>query len=330
MKGLSDDAIQQLDAAWRPQTVDSYAAKTNDFATWCDSNNIDPKTASTAAVINWVVSLQPRIIPSSQMGYLNAVTSVRSQLGVVEDDQLLRTFRRSLRASGAIADGPREVPPLDRLFAELRRLGDAPPERRLEARAKALVLCKLASLARSFDMQHWLSASVRIDENCMRVTAERTKGRNKRHEYRIVRCINVPSLCPVAAFERYWALYNKDGMQPDKYVWCAIVKRKKGGYHSITADSIARVVSDVIKSAGYEADELRPHGLRNAGASIARRHGATLEAVKAHGGWRSWETMLQHYMHPGDFARQVAEAIYEDFPEEGAEDEASSDEGIIG
>lgn len=325
MKGLNDDAVRQLDSAWRPDTASSYASKMKDFADWCNNNNIEPAKASTADVINWAVSLQ-RLKPSSQMTYLNAITSVRGQLGVTEDEKLLQTFRRSLRAGGAIPDGPREVPPLDRLFTHLIELSKAGPERRSEARARALVLCKLASLARSFDMQHWLADSVRIDADCLKVCAERTKGRNKKHNYRIVRCAEVPDLCPVAAFERYWAIYTKDGAPPDKYVWYTIVKRDRRGYHSITADSIARVVRDVITEAGYENDELKPHGLRNAGASIARKNGASLEAVKAQGGWQSWETMMKHYVHPGDFARQVAMAIYEEFPDGDVEDEASSDE----
>lgn len=112
-------------------------------------------------------------------------------------------------------------------------------------------------------------------------------------------------LCPVAAFEHYWALYTADGKYPDKYVWYG-VKKQKGKFRSISADSISRVARDVIIEAGYEENELRSHGLRNAGASVARKNGATLEAVKAQGGWQSWETMMKHYVHAGDFAAQVA------------------------
>ena len=36
--------------------------------------------------------------------------------------------------------------------------------------------------------------------------------------------------------------------------------------------------------------------------------------------------MMKHYVHPGDFASQVAKAIYEEFPDGDVEDEASSDE----
>lgn len=323
MNGLSEEAIRQLDAAWRPDTKASYQQKMQHFATWCEGNGINASAASTVDLVNWAASLQG-IKPSSCMTYLNAVTSVRHQLGIQDDHSLLHKFRQSLRSRGAVPDGPREVPPLDRLFTHLVELGKAAPDRRLEARAKALVLCKLASLARAFDMFHWLAESVRISDEGLRVKAERTKGRNKERDFRIARCAEVPELCPVAAFERYWALYAPDGEAPGKYVWYS-VKKRNGKFYNLSADSISRAVHEVLEAAGYETDELRPHGLRNAGASIARKNGASLEAVKAQGGWRSWETMMKHYVHPGDFATQVAKAIYDEFPDEDG-DEASSDE----
>ena len=36
--------------------------------------------------------------------------------------------------------------------------------------------------------------------------------------------------------------------------------------------------------------------------------------MKQASGWKSWETMLNYYLHAGDFGTIVAEAIYDMLP----------------
>lgn len=305
-QGLSEGAIEELMGAWRESTTSNYASKCRLFMAWCSSKGLHPVHCTTAELLNWISGLS-KLKASSRMSYLNAVTSLRARLGASgEDVPLLATYRRSLRNQGAVPAGPKEVPDLGKLFRHIQDLGSAPPERRKEARAVALVLLKLTTMARAFDMSWWRSDSVQITEKGLHVTAERTKGWTRPKKYFIPRCRAVPSLCPVAAFERYWKLYagtNRD------YVWRAVVSP----FDCIEADTISGIVRRVIEDAGFSKEELTAHGLRNAGASIARKNGASLEAVKQQGGWKSWETMMNHYLHAGDFGNQVACAIYEDF-----------------
>lgn len=255
--GLGEEALQLLENAWRSDTKDGYTRKAELFNRWCAEQGVNVATAQTKDVVNWLASLT-RLKAQSKMTYVNAVTSLRAHSGVQDDPALLKVVRQALRAEGAVPSGPREHASLDRLFVKLLGMEKEPEARRVPARGRALVLLKLVTLARSFDMQWWLSETVRCSEEGLRVTAERTKGRNKPHHYKVPRCKETPELCPVAAFERYWRIYTANGMPENKYVWRAVTSP----YKNVTADTISSAVRKVFNEAGYSVDELRPHDLR--------------------------------------------------------------------
>jgi len=56
---------------------------------------------------------------------------------------------------------------------------------------------------------------------------------------------------------------------------------------------------------------------------LRARTALLLRPLSNKAGWKSWETMMNHYLHAGDFGNQVACAIYEDFDED-FEDEPNS------
>lgn len=292
------------------------------FVEYCNSIKKKVEDATTVDIINWHVTLLSRgLKPKSVMGYLTAVVSMRQRLGLTETDGIVNVARQALRAKGAVPSGPKPVPSLDRLWARLHELEEVDPGNRKAARARALVLLRLATLARSFDMENWRSDSVVIRADGMQVVAERTKHNPAPKTYRIPRVISEDAekrrLCPVAAFERYRDAYCN--IRVCDYVWRAV----KAPFQRIKADTIASATKEVLVDAGYTREELLPHGLRSVGATLARQGGATLEAVKQAGGWKSWETMLNYYLHAGDFGTIVAEAIYDAFPGEASSVEES-------
>jgi len=314
--------VERLSTAWRRSTLKSYHSKVRKFADFCEKSGKSLARATTVDIVNWHAALLTTgLKEQSVKEYVGAVVSMRTHLGIEDDASLLRVTRQALKANGAVPPGPRPTPSLTRLWEHLQVLKERDPLSRKDARGRALVLVRLATLGRAFDLQHWLAASLKFTNEGATVTAERTKCNPTPRYYRIPRVtaddVAKRALCPVAALEHYCALY-KD-FAAEKYVWRAVTKP----FRNITADAIASATKAVLTAAGYAADEIRPHGLRAVGAQLARRGGADLEEVKSAGGWKSWQTMLDYYLHAGDYCTAVAMAIYEAFPE----DEASAVEG---
>lgn len=320
--GVTEDAVNALSKAWVPATMKSYRSKVKRFSAYCQSIGKSVAEATSVDIINWHASLlQARLKPKSVMGYVSAVVSMRTHLGIADDRALLHLTNQALRAQGAVPAGPRPVPSLTALWNHLKVLKERDPQSRIDARARAIILLRLATLARSYDLQYWLTESVKIDKDHAEVTAERTKGNPVSRRYTLPRVMAEDAfkraLCPVAALEHYLSLYKDLGSA--KYLWRKVVQP----FSNVKHDTIRSAVQKALTEAGYSSDVIKPHGLRGVGASLARKGGATLEAVKAAGGWRSWETMLNFYLHVGDFHTVVAEAIYDQFPDEASAVEES-------
>jgi len=191
------------------------------------------------------------------------------------------------------------IPSLAPVFEALKRMRD--PRSRKACRTRALVLVKVASLARAIDLSYWRFDSLKFDTDGFTVTAARTKGRPEERSFRVYRFLDQPELCPVTALEEYVNVMST--FDRCEFVWRAV----KSPFRVITADRISSSVNDFLKSV---SGDFKSHLLRAASASIAAAGGVSLDSIQVAGGWRSAATMLQYYVRRPDAEEQVQQAVF--------------------
>lgn len=301
-QGLTEEAIATLGKQWTRGTTKGYDAKVKRFAQFCAEAGIRVEDASAVTVVNFLQSIASGIAPATVDTYATAISAFLTRISTSwrDDADLIGQFRSGLTKSNPRPERRSErLPSLKPLFSLLE--GNRAEQRRDVCRDRALVLLKLVTLARAVDLSYWLTNSVVITRESLTVVAERTKGRAVAHTFVVYRFTDQPLLCPVAAFEDYWRLF--EGLSQDKYVWRAI----RRPFAAVTADTISRVVSDVLIKAGID---LRSHSLRASSASAAAAQGVPLDAIQAAGYWRSAATMLDHYIRRPDASEEVQRAVY--------------------
>lgn len=303
-RGLTQAAVSTLLQQWSEGTRQRYTWAYGKFAQWHEQH-YPGQEVIPEHVVNFCQHYreQQDYQASSIIGLVRGITAILSKLGRWKDEtgliaQYVRGITNEIPRHDRRAD---PIPSLEKLLVWLLHSRDKTSMKM--CRSRAIILCRMVTLARSKDIAGWLASSVSFEEDSVTVRTERTKRKARSRSYILPRLPDCEELCPYTAFADYWSLMKDKSS--DQYVWRAV----RHPYEALSADSVGRISREALREAGYSSTELRSHDLRMVSASLVIRNGGQPGSLQVAGGWESYQTMDECYIRRPEAAQDVAQLI---------------------
>lgn len=275
----------------------AYLSDLNHFVEWCHHHGETPLPCTSAALVHFLTehaegysmaTVERRAAAISwahrKAGFLGA-ENPRSAPVVVECFRLLRRRYRETKQKQA-----RELSTeLARALVDESR---ADKNTTLGLRDRALLLIGFAGAFRRSELVRinvedldWRTQGVEINVRWSKTDQE---GRGM---IKYVTRGQVPVTCPVATLKGWLEISGiKNGP-----VFRRVFKDGSVGKAALSDKTVSDIIKSRLRLIGLEDwDDFSPHSLRSGFASVAAENGASLQAIKGQGGWKSERTAMRY------------------------------------
>jgi len=275
----------------------AYLSDLNHFVGWCRHHGETPLPCSSAALVHFLTehaegfsmaTVERRAAAISwahrKAGFLGA-ENPRSAPVVVECFRLLRRRYRETKQKQA-----RE------LSTELARaLVDecrSDKNTTLGLRDRALLLIGFAGAFRRSELVRICVADLEWRTQGVEITVRWSKtDQEGRGLVKYINCGHVPATDPVGALRNWLEIA---GIQEGP-VFRRVFKDGSAGKNGLSGQTVSDIIKNRTKSLGLEDwDDFSPHSLRSGFASVAAENGASIQAIKGQGGWKSERTAMRY------------------------------------
>jgi integrase len=274
------EVLRFVAAATSPNTRRAYQSDIMHFLTWGGTIPADP--GLTAQYLAYHASI---LTPATLARRLVGIRRAHLDRGLNDPTKadLVRTVLRGIRR--VCARPQRRVAPLiaEELFAICGRLGDSVRD----IRDRALLLVGFAGAFRRSELVALDFEDVEPTGSGIVVNIRRSKTDQEGQGRKIVIPIGSAQFCPVSALEQWLAVANI----AEGPVFRPVSRAGKVMARRLSAEAVASIVKDRIKSLGRDPSRYSGHSLRAGFASSAALAGVPSWRIRAQTGHRSDATL---------------------------------------
>jgi integrase len=290
----------------------AYLSDLSHFVDWCRFHRENPLPCSSAALVHFLTehaegfsmaTVERRAAAISwahrKAGFLGA-DNPRSAPVVVECFRLLRRRYRETKQKQA-----RELSTeLTRALVDESR---ADKNTTLGLRDCALLLIGFAGAFRRSELVRitvedleWRTQGVEIKVRWSK-TDQEGRGMTK-----YITRGQVPVTCPVATLTRWLEIAQiREGP-----IFRRVFKDGSIGKTALSGVTVSDIIKNRLRSIGLEDwDDFSPHSLRSGFASVAAENGASIQAIKGQGGWKSDRTAMRYIRRREDWDTTAASKL---------------------
>ncbi|MEO6476743.1 site-specific integrase [Luteolibacter sp.] len=275
----------------------AYLSDLTHFIEWCRHHGENPLPSTSAALVHFLTehaegfsmaTVERRAAAISwahrKAGFLGE-ENPRSAAVVVECFRLLRRRYRETKQKQA-----RELSTeLARALVDESR---ADKNTTLGLRDRALLLIGFAGAFRRSELVRITVEDLEWRTQGVEITVRWSKtDQEGRGMVKYITRGQVPVTCPVATLKGWLDISGiKEGP-----IFRRVFKDGSVGKTGLSDKTVSDIIKSRTKSLGLEDwDDFSPHSLRSGFASVAAENGASLQAIKGQGGWKSERTAMRY------------------------------------
>lgn len=304
--GLSKEAAELHEKAWRPGTRVSYKSSWGKWVSWCDEQSVDHVHTSVANIIEFLTKLHS---DGLQYRTINTYRSAISKNHDLIEGVPVGKHPLVVRHMRAIFN---QKPPLpkyefswdvDKVLSKILSWGDNDKMNIKQLSWKLVMLLALASAGRASELgmlncSHMRKQGSIINFDLPKLTKTCKQGsRLKRSTFHSF--TGDKNLCVVSCIDDYLSRTSSWREINDNIDRSWLILSMVKPHHPITSSSIARWLKETIKESGVSG-KFTGHSTRSASTSKAKRMGLSVKDIMDQANWANESTFMRFYYKPVD------------------------------